>query len=77
MIVDTSTVRPRERIDLEIHSIDLPELLVDWVGELIARIDTALEKHLDYAFHPRFGYLTACPTNVGGEDGMHSRSTRP
>jgi len=33
--------------------------------EQIDRIDDLLEQHLDYAFSPRFGYLTACPTNVG------------
>jgi protein arginine kinase len=31
----------------------------------ITRVDDALESKLDFAFHPRFGYLTACPTNVG------------
>lgn len=31
----------------------------------INRLDDALEAHLSYAFHPQFGYLTACPTNVG------------
>jgi len=31
----------------------------------IDRIDSALEEKIDYAFHDRFGYLTACPTNVG------------
>jgi protein arginine kinase len=31
----------------------------------INQIDDALEAKLDFAFHPRFGYLTACPTNVG------------
>jgi protein arginine kinase len=33
--------------------------------EQINQIDDALEAKLDFAFHPRFGYLTACPTNVG------------
>ncbi len=28
-------------------------------------IDTDLDKHLDYAFDSRYGYLTACPTNLG------------
>ncbi|MCU0722270.1 MAG: protein arginine kinase [Planctomycetes bacterium] len=28
-------------------------------------VDAALEKHLDWAFSSEFGYLTACPTNVG------------
>ncbi len=31
----------------------------------IDKVDTELEAHLDYAFSPRLGYLTACPTNVG------------
>lgn len=29
------------------------------------RIDSAIEEHLDYAFSDEYGYLTACPTNVG------------
>jgi protein arginine kinase len=33
--------------------------------EEIDRMDSALEGSLNYAFSPRFGYLTACPTNVG------------
>ena len=28
-------------------------------------VDGLLEGGLTFAFHPRFGYLTACPTNVG------------
>jgi protein arginine kinase len=31
----------------------------------IDRLDDALEARLSYAFHTQFGYLTACPTNVG------------
>lgn len=33
--------------------------------EEINRIDDRLEDRLDYAFHSKYGYLTACPTNVG------------
>ena len=33
--------------------------------EQINDIDDLLEDRLDFAFSPRFGYLTACPTNVG------------
>ncbi|MEA3369271.1 MAG: protein arginine kinase [Candidatus Ratteibacteria bacterium] len=29
------------------------------------KIDGELEKNLDYAFSPKWGYLTACPTNTG------------
>lgn len=32
---------------------------------LINEVDSALEKHLDFAYSPSLGYLTACPTNVG------------
>jgi protein arginine kinase len=28
-------------------------------------MDEELAAHLEYAFHPEFGYLTSCPTNVG------------
>ncbi len=31
----------------------------------MTQLDRSLEQSLDYAFHPRFGYLTACPTNLG------------
>ncbi len=33
--------------------------------EEINRVDDRLERKLDFAFHSRYGYLTACPTNVG------------
>ncbi len=38
------------------------------VGDAFAQInaiDDTLEEHLDFAYAKRFGYLTACPTNVG------------
>lgn len=31
----------------------------------IDKLDDQLENKLTYAFHEQFGYLTACPTNVG------------
>jgi len=31
----------------------------------INKIDDMIEQKVDYAFSPRFGYLTACPTNLG------------
>jgi protein arginine kinase len=31
----------------------------------VDRLDSALEKKLDYAFDNELGYLTACPTNIG------------
>jgi len=35
------------------------------VFKMIDKVDSALEAKLDFAFHPRLGYLTACPSNVG------------
>jgi protein arginine kinase len=38
------------------------------LAELVERInavDDTIETKIDYAFSPRWGYLTACPTNVG------------
>lgn len=40
-------------------------LQLEEAWEQINAIDDSLEGVLDFAFHPRFGYLTACPTNVG------------
>ena len=40
-------------------------LQLEEAWEQINQIDDKLEAKLDFAFHPRFGYLTACPTNVG------------
>jgi protein arginine kinase len=34
-------------------------------AQQINRIDDMIEKKVDFAFSPRYGYLTACPTNVG------------
>lgn len=35
------------------------------VWRIIDQFDSILEKYIDYAFDEEFGYLTACPTNVG------------
>ena len=40
-------------------------LQLDEAWEQINAVDDALEEELEFAYHPRFGYLTACPTNVG------------
>jgi len=40
-------------------------LQLDEAWEQINALDDMLEPKLDFAFHARFGYLTACPTNLG------------
>ncbi len=34
-------------------------------AELIDRIDNVIERQVEYAFSSQYGYLTACPTNIG------------
>ena len=41
------------------------DLQLEKCYERICRLDEKLEEHLTFAFSSRFGYLTACPTNVG------------
>lgn len=48
------------RIQMMRSGLDLSGAL-----ESIDAVDDALENSLDFAFSPRFGYLTCCPTNVG------------
>lgn len=48
------------RIQVLMPGLQLPEAL-----KLADEVDDAFERHLDYAFEERRGYLTACPTNVG------------
>ena len=40
-------------------------LQLDEAWEQISKIDDTLESELEFAYNARFGYLTACPTNVG------------
>jgi len=42
-----------------------PGLQLTEVYQRINAVDDALESKLEYAFSDRWGYLTACPTNVG------------
>ena len=40
-------------------------LALDTAWQRINEIDDMIEEKMAFAFHPRLGYLTACPTNVG------------
>lgn len=42
-----------------------PGLQISECVEGVNQIDDSIEKKVEYAFNPRFGYLTACPTNLG------------
>ncbi len=65
-------VAPDEAISVMVNEEDHLRLQVlrsglqlDEAYEEVDRMDTALETSLHFAFSPRFGYLTACPTNAG------------
>lgn len=65
-------LREDENITIMINEEDhirtqvlLPGLDLETGWQLCNEIDNYLENSLDYAFHEDFGYLTACPTNVG------------
>ena len=65
-------VHPSERYSVMINEEDHLRIQVMNSGldlksawEQIDALDDKLESAILYAFHPTYGYLTACPTNVG------------
>jgi protein arginine kinase len=63
---------PRETVSLMVNEEDHLRLQVmrsgfalDEAWQEIDRVDDLLEERVNYAFSEEFGYLTACPTNVG------------
>ena len=65
-------IKEDERVSIMVNEEDhlrlqalVPGLAVSDAWHRIDEIDTALEETLDFAFSPQYGYLTACPTNVG------------
>ena len=48
VIMDTSTVEPKESTSISVSGFDLSELLVEWIGKIIALID------IEYKFYSRF-----------------------
>jgi len=57
-------VNRRQTLSMRMQSIR-SGLQLKQAFKLVDKIDSALESKLDFAFDPRLGYLTACPTNVG------------
>ena len=53
-----------EEDHLRIQAIQ-PSLNLDAAYQLAREVDEGLEEKLAFAFHPSWGYLTACPTNLG------------
>ena len=42
-----------------------PEVTLDRLWNICTKLDDAVNEHFNYAFHDRYGYLTAFPTNMG------------
>ncbi|MGB9678161.1 MAG: hypothetical protein ACPLZ9_06025, partial [Candidatus Ratteibacteria bacterium] len=69
---DKIIIIPEKRASIMINEEDhlriqviLPGLNLKRGLNFINEIDDYIDKKLDYAFSPEFGYLTACPTNIG------------
>ena len=65
-------IDPQETFSLMVNEEDHLRIQVMHSGldlqaawEQIDQIDDLIEERVTYAFHERWGYLTACPTNVG------------
>lgn len=65
-------IDPEEQFSVMINEEDHLRIQVMHSGldlqsawDQINALDDQLEASILYAFHPKFGYLTACPTNVG------------
>ncbi len=65
-------IDPHEKFSLMVNEEDHLRIQVMHSGldlqaawEQIDHIDNLIEQRVTYAFHQRWGYLTACPTNVG------------
>jgi protein archease len=48
VMVDTSSVRPLESVEVSVGGIDMKELLLSWIGRLIALVD------INQQFYSRF-----------------------
>lgn len=60
----TVCIMVNEEDHLRMQAI-LPGLQLDQAYRIIDQVDSDLEKHVHFAFDSRWGYLTACPTNLG------------
>ncbi len=67
-----AVLMPDERVSVMVNEEDHLRMQLVHSGFSLRRclqeintIDDAIEQDIDYAYDARFGYLTACPTNVG------------
>ena len=56
------TINDEDHLRLQVLAAGYP---LNWMWERISRIDDQFEQSLNYAFSPKWGYLSASPANVG------------
>ena len=56
------TINDEDHLRLQVLAAGYP---LDWMWERISSIDDQFEQSLNYAFSPKWGYLSASPANVG------------
>jgi protein arginine kinase len=61
---DPTSVMVNEEDHLRVQSL-VSGLRLQEAWSMVDRLDEELGQDLPFAFHPEFGYLTSCPTNVG------------
>lgn len=61
---ESATIMINEEDHIRIQTL-LPGLNINEAWKLCSSIDDEVEKRLEYAYDEKWGYLTACPTNVG------------
>jgi len=63
-LADAASVMINEEDHLRLQSMRSGFNVADAL-DIIARLDREMGSRVPYAFHPEFGFLTACPTNTG------------
>ncbi|HET9276468.1 MAG TPA: protein arginine kinase [Gemmatimonadales bacterium] len=64
LVQDEASVMVNEEDHLRIQALR-SGFALEATWDLVTTLDAELGQRLAFAFHPEFGYLTSCPTNVG------------
>ncbi|PYP42745.1 MAG: ATP--guanido phosphotransferase [Gemmatimonadetes bacterium] len=64
LVQDQASVMVNEEDHLRLQALR-SGFALESAWDLVATLDSELGQRLAFAFHPEFGYLTSCPTNVG------------
>ena len=64
LVQDQASVMVNEEDHLRLQAMR-SGFALDATWGLVSKLDSELGQRLAFAFHPEFGYLTSCPTNVG------------